>query len=226
MGRPAVGYYTKSGERVPSVTEVLGKFKNADPLVGWAFKLGKEAGIASAQGRPSPRSAHEVKKQAGEAGNIAHDMIECHIKDVPYVYDGPKLAAGVMERAKQGFENGKQWLKSSTYRVVDCEKSLVSEKYQFGGTRDVMFDTSMGYRLGDWKTSNSIYADYLIQVAAYDILAEECEGISVSGYDILRFSKEYADFEHKSFNDLKDAKNAFVLMTKLYPLVTRLEERV
>ncbi len=229
MGRPVSGYYLKSGERVPSVTEILGKFKNADPLVGWAFKLGKEAGIASAQGRPSPRSAHEVKTQAGQAGNIAHDMIECFIKTETYTYDGPKLAEGVMDRAKQGFANGVRWLTTSQYKVVNCETSLVSEKYQFGGTRDVLFQMPgflPVYRLGDWKTSNSIYADYLIQVAAYDILAEECEGISVSGYDILRFSKEYADFEHKSFNDLSDAKAAFLLMVQLYPLVTRLEDRV
>lgn len=230
MGRPAVGYYNAAGQRVPSVTEILGKFKNADPLVGWAFRLGKEAGIAAERGLPSPRSAHEVKKQAGEAGNIAHDMIEAHIKSDIYQYDGPKLADGVMHRATQGFINGCRWLEVCKYRVVNCEISLVSEKYQFGGTRDVLFGVTHAgiesFRLGDWKTSNSIYADYLIQVAAYGILAEECEGIKVEGYDILRFSKEYADFEHKSFNDLRDAKNAFVLMTKLYPLVSRLEERV
>jgi hypothetical protein len=227
MGRPAIGYYTKAGERVPSVTEVLSKFKNADPLVNWAFKLGKEAGIASAQGRPAPRSAHEVKTQAGQAGNIAHDMIESWWKGEPYVYEGVKLAAGIMDRAIRGFTNAKQWIVNSKYEIVDTEVSLVSEKHKFGGTRDVSFRLPDGSRrLGDWKTSNSVYADYLIQVAAYDILALECEGISYSGYDILRFSKEYADFEHKSFNDLSDAKAAFLLMVQLYPLVVRLEDRV
>ena len=230
MGRPSVGYYLKSGERVPSVTEVLGKFKAADPLVGWAFKIGKEAGIAQAQGRPAPRSAHEVKTQAGQAGQIAHDMIEAYLKKEPYVYEGPKLAPGVMDRAQLGYVNGVTWLSRTKYRVVDTEKTLVSERYKFGGTRDVMFvigeDQQRVFRLGDWKTSNSIYADYLIQVAAYDILAEECEGIRVTGYDILRFSKEYADFEHKSFNDLSDAKAAFLLMLQLYPLVVKLEDRV
>jgi hypothetical protein len=227
MGRPAIGYYTKAGERVPSVTEVLSKFKNADPLVNWAFKLGKEAGIASAQGRPAPRSAHEVKTQAGQAGNIAHDMIEAWWKSEPYVYEGVKLAAGIMERAVRGFENAMQWIVNSKYKIVDTEVSLVSEQHKFGGTRDVSFRLPDGSRrLGDWKTSNSIYADYLLQIAAYDILALECEGISYSGYDILRFSKEYADFEHKSFNDLSDAKAAFLLMVQLYPLVVRLEDRV
>lgn len=213
--------------RVPSVTEVLGKFKNPDPLVGWAFKLGKESGIAQAQGRPAPRSAHEVKTQAGQAGQIAHDKIECYLKGEQYVYDGPKLPAGVMQRAECGFNNGLQWLVNSRYTVVDTEKTLVSERHGFGGTRDVLFrDSSNLYRMGDWKTSGGIYADYLIQVAAYDLLAEECEGISVSGYDILRFSKEYADFEHKAFMDLSDAKEAFLLMLQALPLVQRLEERV
>lgn len=227
MSRPSNGYYTADGTRVPSVTEILGKFKNADPLVGWAFKLGKEAGIASAQGRPAPRSAHEVKTQAGQAGNIAHDMIEAWWKGEPYAYEGVKLAPGIMDRAVRGFTNAKQWIVNSRYEIIDTEVSLVSEKHRFGGTRDVRFQLPGGSnRLGDWKTSNSIYADYLIQVAAYQILAEECEGIHFEGYDILRFSKEHADFEHKSFNDLGDARAAFLLMVQLYPLVCRLEDRV
>jgi hypothetical protein len=227
MGRPVSGYYTKDGTRVPSVTEVLGKFKNADPLVGWAFKLGKESGIAMAQGRPAPRSAHEAKTQAGQAGQIAHDMIESHWKGETYVYEGPRLAAGIMQRAQQGYQNARRWLENTKYEILDTETTLVSERYGFGGTRDVKFKVpGGGRRLGDWKTSNSVYADYLIQVAAYDLLAEECEGETFEGYDICRFSKEYGDFEHKSFNDLGDAKAAFLLMVQLYPLVTRLEDRV
>jgi hypothetical protein len=228
MGRPVVGYYNKAGQRVPSVTEILGKFKNPDPLVSWAFKLGKEAGIAVAQGRPAPRSAHEVKTQAGQAGNIAHDALEQHIKGLPYVYEGAKLPEGVMQRAMKGFENGKKWIAGSCIKVVDTEVSLVSEKYQFGGTRDARGVTPDGLnRLLDWKTSSRVYQDYLIQLGAYSLLSEECEGIQYDGgYDILRFDKEYADFQHHHFSDLTDAKNAFILMTQLYPLVCKLEDRV
>lgn len=229
MGRPVTGYYLKSGERVPSVTEILGKFKNADPLVGWAFKLGKEAGIASAQGRPSPRSAHEVKTQAGQAGQIAHDMLECYINKTVYAYDGPKLPFGVMDRAIRGYENGRNWMDRSKYEVCSTEYSIVSERHRFGGTYDALLKYDGKWFLGDWKTSNSIYADYLIQVAAYAILLEEHStnpDFRISGYDILRFSKEYADFEHKHFTDLSDARAAFLLMVQLYPLVMRLEDRV
>lgn len=232
MGRPAIGYYTKAGERVPSVTEVLGKFKNADPLVGWAFKLGMASGKASAQGLPAPRSAYEVKTEAAAAGQIAHDMLECHILQKPYVYDGKRPAPGVFVRAQQGFANGKRWLENSRVKVIDTEKTLVSEKYGFGGTRDALFGFQFDdspfpiFHIGDWKTSNAIYADYLIQVAAYALLAEECEGIVIGGYDILRFSKEHADFEHKRFTDLEDGKKAFLLMLQALPLVNRLEDRV
>jgi hypothetical protein len=205
----------------------MGKFKNPDPLVGWAFKLGKEAGIAMAQGRPAPRSAHEVRDQAAKAGQIAHDMIEAHWKGLSYVYEGPKLPQGVMERALRGYTNARRWLDSTKYEIVDTETTLVSEKYGFGGTRDVRFLLPTGkFRLGDWKTSNSVYADYLVQVAAYDLLSEECEGIQYEGYDICRFSKEYGDFEHKSYDDLADAKEAFLLMLKALPLMQRLEDRV
>lgn len=228
MGRPAIGYYTKAGVRVPSVTEILGRFKNADPLVGWAFKRGQESGHNAAKGLPAPRSAHEEKRQAGEAGNIAHDMLESHILGKPYAYDGPKLVPGLMDRAVKGFENGKVWLSNSRLTVVDTEVSLVSEKHGFGGTRDVRFvDPAERNHLGDWKTSNAVYADYLIQLGAYALLAEECEGLAFDGgYDIMRFSKEHADFTHHFFMDLSDAKAAFLLMVRAYPLVEKLESRV
>lgn len=228
MGRPTSGYYTKSGKRVPSVTEILSKFKSADGLVGWAFKKGFESGVASQKGLPAPRSAYAEKEQAAQAGQIAHDKIECFILNKPYEYDGKKPLPEVLVRAERGFENGKRWLANSRLTVVNTEVSLVSEEHGFGGTRDALFrDPAELYHLGDWKTSNAIYADYLIQLAAYDILAEECEGIKIEGgYDILRFSKEFADFEHKHFYDLSDARAAFLLMVKLYPLVMKLEDRV
>lgn len=227
MGRPSVGYYTKSGERVPSVTEVLGKFKNADPLVGWAFKKGYASGQAAAKGLPAPRSAYAEKEEAAQAGTIAHDMLEAHILQKTYEYDGKRPSTEVMARAVNGFTVGKEWLLDSALTVVNTEVTLVSEKYKFGGTRDALFkDVRDRYRIGDWKTSNAIYADYLIQVAAYGLLIEECEGITIEGYDILRFSKEHADFEHKHFKSLEDGKRAFLYMLKCLPLVNRLEERV
>ena len=228
MGRPSSGYYTKAGERVPSVTEVLSKFKNPGGLLTWAWKNGHAAGYASAKGQPAPRTANEERDQAAQAGQIAHDLLETYILGKTYEYDGKKPAAIVVQRANKGFENGKRWLAGSCIKVVDTETSLVSETLKFGGTRDAHGVTPDGaHRLLDWKTSTRIYADYLIQLGAYALLAEECEGLKFDGgYDILRFDKEYADFQHYHFYDLEDAKEAFLLMVKLYPLVVKLEDRV
>jgi hypothetical protein len=226
MGRPSEGYYV-AGVRVPSVTDIIGKFKNPAPLVGWAFKRGYESGQNAARGLPAPRSAYAEAEQAATAGQIAHDMLECYIQKRPYVYEGKRLAPGVMDRATNGFNNGVRWLAQTQYVIEDTETSLISAKHMFGGTRDAKARApSRGKRLIDWKTSNAVYADYLVQVSAYDILEEEQTGEPFEGYDILRFSKEHADFEHRSFEDLSEAKAAFLLMTQLYPLVTRLEERV
>lgn len=228
MGRPSSGYYTKAGERVPSVTEILGKFKNASPLISWAFKKGYESGTAASKGLPAPRSAYAEQEEAAKAGQIAHDLLECHILGKPYEYDGKKPLAIVQKRAENAFEIGKKWLAGSCITIVDTETPLVSEKHKFGGTRDASGSTPDGRRrLLDWKTSGRVYADYLIQLGAYDLLAEECEGITFDGgYDILRFDKEFGDFQHHHFSDLSDAKEAFLLMVKLYPLVVKLEDRV
>ena len=227
MARPTSGYYKQDGTRVFSVTEVLSKFKNADPLVAWAWKLGAAAGYNKAKGLPAPRHAFDERDQSAKSGSIAHDKIEAHILGKEYEYDGARPQPGVMEKAEAAFHSAKLWLGSSSLSIVSTEESLVSEKFGFGGTYDALGKDSSGeYRLLDWKTANHIHVDYLMQVAAYGILLDECKGIKVAGYDILRFSKEHADFEHKHFQDLTDAKNAFILMLRCLPFVLRLEDRV
>lgn len=212
---------------MPSVTEILSKFKNAAPLVGWAWKNGHAAGYASAKNLPAPRNANEERDQAAQSGQLAHDMIEAFILGKPYVYDGKKPLAIVQQRAEKAFENAKKWLSGSCITVTDTETPLVSERYKFGGTRDAKGVTpDERRRLLDWKSSGRVYPDYMIQLAAYDLLAEECEGAAFDGgYDILRFDKEYADFQHHHYDDLVVQKKAFLLMVELYPLVVQTEDR-
>ena len=84
--------------------------------------------------------------------------------------------------------------------------------------------------LGDWKTSNGVYPDHLIQLAAYKNLWEEnfpnrpVEG----GFHLLRFAKPHhpddpVHFAHHYWADLSMAWDAFVHMRELYDLSKRLK---
>ena len=41
MARPKGGYRLKSGESVPGVTTIIGRFKDSGGLLWWAFEQGK-----------------------------------------------------------------------------------------------------------------------------------------------------------------------------------------
>jgi hypothetical protein len=210
---PTQPYKNKTGDRLPSVTTILGRFKESGGLLYWAWNLGRD-GI----------SMDSVKEKACTAGTIAHQWIEdeLHGKELTVYKDVP---AATFKQAENAFEQFKVWRKGFNLEVTHTEISLVSEKYQFGGTLDgVTFNGKPAVL--DWKTSNSIFPDYLYQCAAYALLLEENYGVKIDEAHILRVSKDNADFEHRRFAGLDDAKEVFKLFAKAYHLVKKVDKRV
>ena len=80
----------------------------------------------------------------------------------------------------------------------------------------------------DIKTSNAIYRDYLLQVAAYKQLWEENNQDKpiTGGFHILRFSKENGDFSHHFFPKLSEAWEMFLHLRMAYDLDNELKKRV
>jgi len=81
--------------------------------------------------------------------------------------------------------------------------------------------------LADYKTSNSIRAQYLAQVGGYGILWDEHfpDDPLTGGYLILRFDREYGDFSHKWFPELETGRKAFLLCRQLYEYEKELTKR-
>lgn len=206
------GYFLKDGTRVPSVTTILGRFKEAGGLIHWAWLLGKDG-----------KDYREVRDEAANAGTLAHAAVEAWIKGHEPVFVG---SVEVCARAQRAFGAFLEWAERSQLRADKTELPLVSERYRFGGTFDAIL-VGGKRAMGDWKTSNGIYPEYLCQVAAYGILWEENfpdEPIT-GGYDLIRFDKTYGDFTHKHWDELESAKRAFLLMVELYGLDKELKAR-
>jgi hypothetical protein len=225
VGRPTQGYYNAAGDKLPGTTTIIGRFKESGGLVQWAYKSGREHERMVAQGKEAPRHLYDVVDDAALAGNIAHDMIEAHIlgKGPPNVTAAPEILA----KAGNSFAQFLEWREQSRIEIVATERAYVSERHQFGGTVDAIGRDGRGrIVLLDWKTSNAVYQDYLIQLAAYALLLEECAPEwTPQGFHLLRVAKESADFAHHFFGELEDAKRAFVLMRELYKLDSGLKKR-
>ena len=210
---PTAPYKNSAGVRIPSVTTILGRFKESGGLLYWAWNCGRD-GI----------SMDSVKEKACTAGTITHQWIEddLHGKELTVYRD---VKDDTYKQAENAYEQFKAWRKGFHVNVTHTEVSLVSEKYQFGGTLDGAAMDGKRIIL-DWKTSNSIYSDYLVQCAAYAILWEENYGEAIDEAHILRISKDTADFEHRRFVGLDRAKELFKLYTAAYPLAKEMDKRV
>jgi hypothetical protein len=218
---PKAGYFV-NGKKVPGTTTIIGRFKDSGGLLHWAFDQGKAAQRGEIQ------NLYDKRDEAADAGTLAHTMVECYIRrqDPPETSTIPEH---IVSQAKQGFENYLRWQEDTKIEIVYQEMELVSEEYMFGGCPDAIGRDSRGnMALLDWKTSNAIYNDYLIQIAAYNHLwAVNNPTIPLTGgFHLLRFSKEHADFAHHFWSELDDAWQQFVLFRRAYDLDKIIKKRV
>jgi len=228
MATPKQGYRTKSGERIPSVTTILSRFKESGGLVQWAYKQGREHENLAMRDLPGPAHLYDVVGKAAEAGTIAHDMIEqnllagrLYLPDEPLPDTAANADEFVIAKARNSFAQFLKWNAQTKLKVIMTEKSLVSEAHRYGGTWDgIGRDVDGRLVLIDWKTSNAVYGDYLYQLAAYAILIEEVmpELGPVTGFHLLRVAKEHADFAHHYYGELDRERRGFLLMRELYEI--------
>ena len=220
MPTPKQGYYLKDGTRVPGTTTILSRFKDSGGLMQWAFKQGQSGALR----------LYDEAEKAAEIGTVAHAMVEAFINGKSLAEIGQVARALPPEaepRAMSAFNAYQQWQANFKVEIVCQEIQLVSEKYRYGGTPDAVGMIGNQLCLLDWKTSNGIYTDYLVQLAAYKNLWEENfpERPLTGGFHLLRFAKEHGDFGHHYFADLDNAWRQFLLFREAYEIDKELKKR-
>ena len=206
-------YKLKNDQRVPSVTTIIGRFKEAGGLIHWAWQLGKEG-----------KDYREVRDDAANAGTLAHQAVEAFIRGQSFVY--PEESE-IVQKARKAFGAFIEWAEQTQLKATHTEVSMISEKHKYGGTMDALL-ISGKRSVGDWKSSNALYPEYLVQIAAYGKLWEENhpdEPIT-GGYHLLRFDKTHGDFTHKWWGELETAWQAFLRLRDLYEFDKELKQRI
>jgi len=154
-------YRNNAGAIVPGVTTVIGLL--AKPaLVPWAWKLGMAG-----------EDMNKVRDMAADIGTATHYMAECMFKGQKP--DFQHYTPYVVGAATKMMPALKAYLDSNPAETVASEVNVVSEKWQYGGCIDwVCVPKSTGLlTIRDIKTSKGIYAEYLIQIAAYEVAWNE-----------------------------------------------------
>lgn len=204
-GRPRKGYRLESGKRVPSVTTITGRFKDSGGLIHWAWKQG-------ADGIP----LDEARNKAADIGSCVHDAVEAFLHDGP---PAPHLGrAPDPVKAHAAFDAFREWWGDAQLQILATEVPLVSEEHGFGGTLDAMAVDRKGRLVVlDWKTSNAVYIDMIVQLAAYARLWRECRGGDVNAAHLCRFSKA-GSFHHHYYPDLAPGWEYFRALRSAYDL--------
>ena len=211
--------YLIDGERVPGTTTILSRFKESGALMYWAWDQGRQG-----------KDFRETKQAAADAGTIAHAMVEADIYGT--TFDASAYAPELIEKAHGAFNAYQEWKQQTHLEVVESEVALISRQYRFGGTLDAVAVRG-SLALLDWKTSNGVYADYLLQLAAYGQLWNENypDNPLTGGFHLLRFGKpQHPDdpvaFEHRFWSHLDPAWEQFKLFRSAYDLDKRIKSLV
>lgn len=208
--------YKINGIKIPSVTTVIGRFKDSGALIRWAYRKGLDGEPLYGDGSTS--------KLACDVGTAAHNMVECHIRGLKF--DASEYPVDILKRAERAYSAYLRWAEQCRLKPGRTELGLVSNKYRYGGTLDaVTVDGAL--KLLDWKTSNSVYSDYLLQLAAYGQLYEEnFPDEKITGFELVRFSKDTGDFAHFSFTDLSAELEQFLAYRECWERDQKIRKRV
>ena len=177
--------YKISGIKVPSVTTILGRFKNSTGLIIWSNGLGLKG-----------LKYHEQLKIAGDIGTSLHQLAELYVTEQHYEMPEEEVLASCFKKFISWWEE----FSKEELEIVFTEKGMCCKEFNFGGTPDLLIKKNNEYILIDFKTSKAIYPDNIIQSSCYRHMIKEQEGIEINKFILARFPKEGDDFEIREFN--------------------------
>lgn len=185
------------------------------------------------------KSAHKKKLDyASFVGNIAHDWIERHITGVLRA-DKASIPFPTNIQATSCCLAAISWMLAHNVRWICTEKQVYSRGYGYAGTMDglCMADNCGNTQccrslfrnqlcLVDWKSSNALREEYLLQTAAYQYAYQEEYDVQIYGRWVIRLGKEDGEFEPWFVEDMEDDWLAFRHALGLRKAVDKIEQRM
>lgn len=149
------------------------------------------------------------KEKAADLGTLVHSWIESYIKG-----ENPKFPEN--EEMKKAVNAFLLWVKEKKVKFLHSERPVYSRKYNYCGTCDFTCEIEGKKYVGDIKTSNAIYAEYMLQVAAYRYAIQEEDGGKYDGMIIVRVPKTAEDIEVFEFGDYETHAKTFLYTLKVW----------
>ena len=203
------GFYWKANTKKPyiSVTNVLSIIDK--PQLRYWF--GKQVFYAMVQDptldeKTALSTPYQKSGEAKTRGTTVHSIVEHykhtkeHLETIPEAYKGYATA----------FYN---WIKDNDIEILEHERTIFSEKYQFAGTLDLLVKNRQSGKifLIDVKTGKDIYPEAYLQLSAYKQgLEEEQQLVDEIAVVLLKEDGKY------KFGQGEDNLLAFLAAKKLW----------
>jgi len=197
-------YKLKSGDRVPSVTTVLG-ILNKPNLLDWAWRCGCEG-----------KDYKAIRDQAADIGTLAHALVVGALTGEKV--DLTEYSQEQIDKAETCLIKYYDWLKEHPIEPILLETQFVSEIHRFGGTIDCLAKLNGSLVLIDHKTSKAVWPEMFYQLAAYRQLLREA-GHQVDDCRIVRIGRDPEEgFEERQSGNLDKAWELFTHCLAVYQL--------
>lgn len=196
MPRPASGYRNTAGLVIPGTHDITSRFANKAGLIQWAFKRGRDGCDLYDTG-------------AVNIGTVTHQMAEMSLKgatidEIDGYLDRTPMPAEDRAKVQICFRGFHRWQIGHPILPVLQEVPLISERHQYGGTPDLIGETTRGLALVDPKTSanGTPYPEMLIVMAAHGRLWLENypDRPLTGGYHLLMLPKDGSPFRCYSYS--------------------------
>lgn len=197
-------YRDSHGTLLPGVTTVLG-ILDKPAIHYWIAKMTREG-----------KDWTKMRDQMADIGTIAHYLILCDLKGISP--NTSEYAPADVEKANNALQSYHAWKKANQVFPIAVEQSMISEKFGFGGTFDLLANVNGQLTIIDFKTSGALYEEYGTQIAAYRQLVLENRHHDTQGKLIRINRAANDDFESKTVDLLDKRFELFRHLLRVYTL--------
>jgi hypothetical protein len=208
-------YTNATGAELPSVTTIITLLDKGEGLIRWAHNLGKQG-----------LDYETVRNEAANLGKLVHHMVENFLlgKKTDITGCDPVM----LNRAAAYFQNFITWWSKAGLEVVCVEKKLISTKWAYGGTIDIVAKNAKGFYIIDLKTSGKVYDSYWLQLAAYKQLWDENFGTvlpqdKIRKCCIMHVGGEQGAYKPYTHDDVSKEFHAFCQLRILWDELEKLK---
>jgi hypothetical protein len=151
FNEPHITYKNAKEQKIVGVTTALNEL--AKPaLIMWAYNKGL-----------NNENLYE-KDESANAGTVVHARILGQF--LGYEIDKYNISQEVWDWTENSIQSFNEYIKGKKIEVILAETPLVSEKFQYGGTLDLLAKVDGVCELWDYKTGSGIYDTHIYQLSA------------------------------------------------------------